>query len=296
MLEKPIALAVGNFDGVHLGHQHLLKTLILKAKEKNLIPSVLMFDPHPLEVLEKESAPCIISTVEERKEYMYNLGIENIFVINFTKEFSNIPARDFIKDYVYKKLNTKLLIVGYDWRYGAKREGEFELAKEMGEMLGFEVIPSEPYKVDGHIVSSTLIRRLLKEANLDDVKKYLGRDYTIKRKVVKGKGLGSKIGFPTANISNTSNMCLKEGVYVVKVENHLGVANYGKRPTVENTNQNILEVHIIDFNGDLVDNVLKITFLGFLREEKKFNSIEELKTQIKTDIETAKTLFSNKSV
>ncbi|MGC9144354.1 bifunctional riboflavin kinase/FAD synthetase [Hydrogenobaculum sp.] len=296
MLEKPIALAVGNFDGVHLGHQHLLNTLILKAKEKNLIPSVLMFDPHPLEVLEKESAPCIISTVEERKEYMYNLGIENVFVINFTKEFSNIPARDFIKEYVYEKLNTKLLIVGYDWRYGAKREGEFELAKEMGQTLGFEVIPSEPYKVDGHIVSSTLIRRLLKEANLDDVKKYLGRDYSIKRKVVRGKGLGSKIGFPTANISNTSNMCLKEGVYAVKVNNYLGVANYGKRPTVENTNQNILEVHIIDFNGDLVDNVLNITFLGFLREEKKFNSIEELKAQIKTDIETAKALFSNKSV
>jgi riboflavin kinase/FMN adenylyltransferase len=296
MLEKPIALAVGNFDGVHLGHQHLLNILILKAKEKNLIPSVLMFDPHPLEVLEKESAPCIISTVEERKEYMYELGIENIFVINFTKEFSNIPARDFIKNYVYEKLNTKLLIVGYDWRYGAKREGEFELAKEMGEKLGFEVIPSEPYKVDGHIVSSTLIRRLLKEANLSDVKKYLGRDYTIKRNVVKGKGLGSKIGFPTANISNTSNMCLKEGVYAVKVGNYIGVANYGKRPTVENTNQNILEVHIIDFNGDLLDNVLNITFLGFLREEKKFNSIEELKTQIKTDIETAKALFSNKSV
>ncbi|MGC8650834.1 MAG: bifunctional riboflavin kinase/FAD synthetase [Hydrogenobaculum sp.] len=296
MLEKPIALAVGNFDGVHLGHQHLLNTLILKAKEKNLIPSVLMFNPHPLEVLEKESAPCIISTVEERKEYMYNLGIENVFVINFTKEFSNIPARDFIKEYVYEKLNTKLLIVGYDWRYGAKREGEFELAKEMGQTLGFEVIPSEPYKVDGHIVSSTLIRRLLKEANLDDVKKYLGRDYSIKRKVVRGKGLGSKIGFPTANISNTSNMCLKEGVYAVKVNNYLGVANYGKRPTVENTNQNILEVHIIDFNGDLVDNVLNITFLGFLREEKKFNSIEELKTQIKTDIETTKALFSNKSV
>jgi FMN adenylyltransferase (EC 2.7.7.2)/riboflavin kinase (EC 2.7.1.26) len=296
MLKKPITLAVGNFDGVHLGHQHLLKTLVLKAKEKNLVPSVLMFDPHPLEVLEKESAPCMIYTIEERKEYIYKLGVENIFIVNFTKEFSNISARDFIKDYVYEKLNTKLLIVGYDWRYGAKREGEFELAKEMGEMLGFEVIPSEPYKVDGHIVSSTLIRRLLKEAKFEDVKKYLGREYTIKRRVVRGKGLGSKIGFPTANISETSNMCLKEGVYIVNVNGYLGVANYGKRPTVEHTDQNILEVHIIDFNGDLTDDILSITFLGFLREEKKFNSIEDLKAQIKTDIETAKSLFSNKSV
>ncbi|GAB6078478.1 riboflavin biosynthesis protein RibF [Hydrogenobaculum acidophilum] len=296
MLEKPIALAVGNFDGVHLGHQHLLKTLVLKAKEKNLIPSVLMFDPHPLEVLEKESAPCMISTVEERKKYIQGLGVENIFVINFTKDFSNISARDFIKYYVYEKLNTRLLIVGYDWRYGAKREGEFELAKEMGQTLGFDVIPSEPYKVDGHIVSSTLIRRLLKEAKFDEVRKYLGRDYSIERQVIKGKGLGSKIGFPTANISNTQNMCLKEGVYAVKVNNYLGVANYGKRPTVENTNQNILEVHIIDFKDDLVDSVLNITFLGFLREEKKFNSIEELKAQIETDIKTAKILFSNKSV
>jgi len=292
MSEKPIALAVGNFDGIHLGHQHLLKTLVLEAKKRDLIPSVLMFDPHPLEVLEKESAPCILSTIEERKVYILELGIEEIFVINFTKEFSNISARDFIKYYVYEKLNTKLLIVGYDWRYGAKREGEFELAKEMGQTLGFDVIPSEPYNVDGHIVSSTLIRRLLKEAKLDEVKRYLGRDYSIKREVIKGKGLGAKIGFPTANISNTSNMCLKEGVYAVKVDNHLGVANYGKRPTVENTKENILEIHIIDFNADLLGKVLNITFLGFLREEKKFNSIEELKTQIKTDIETAKRLFS----
>ncbi len=293
MSEKPIALAVGNFDGVHLGHQHLLKTLISEAKKRDLVPSVLMFDPHPLEVLEKESAPCIISTIEERKTYIRDIGIENIFVINFTKEFSQIPARDFIRDYVYEKLNTKLLIVGYDWRYGAKREGEFELAKEMGQTLGFDVIPSEPYKVDGHIVSSTLIRRLLKEAKFEDVKKYLGREYSIKREVVKGKGLGAKIGFPTANISNTSNMCLKEGVYAVKVDNHLGVANYGKRPTVDNAKENVLEVHIIDFNADLVGKVLNITFLGFLREEKKFNSIDELKAQIQQDIKEAKRLFSD---
>ena len=293
MSEKPIALAVGNFDGVHLGHQHLLKTLISEAKKRDLVPSVLMFDPHPLEVLEKESAPCIISTIEERKTYIRDIGIENIFVINFTKEFSQIPARDFIRDYVYEKLNTKLLIVGYDWRYGAKREGEFELAKEMGQTLGFDVIPSEPYKVDGHIVSSTLVRRLLKEAKFEDVKKYLGREYSIKREVVKGKGLGAKIGFPTANISNTSNMCLKEGVYAVKVDNHLGVANYGKRPTVDNAKENVLEVHIIDFNADLVGKVLNITFLGFLREEKKFNSIDELKAQIQQDIKEAKRLFSD---
>lgn len=292
-MNNPKALVVGNFDGVHLGHQHLLKSLIQKAKEKNLTPSVMMFDPHPLYVLEKDYAPCLLSTIEERIDKIKSLGIEDITIINFTKEFSQISAKDFIKNIVYEKLNTKLLIVGYDWRYGAKREGEFELAKEMGEQLGFEVIPSAPYMVNGHIVSSTLIRRLLKDGNLKDAKTYLGQDYHIKRKVIRGKSLGSKIGFPTANIENTSNMCLKEGVYAVKVEDkYLGVANYGKRPTVDNTLENILEVHILDFNKDIYDNYLNISFLGFLREEKKFESINALKSQIQEDIKKAKELFS----
>lgn len=291
-MSPPRALAVGNFDGVHVGHQYLIKNLVQRAKEKSLIPSVMMFDPHPLYVLEREYAPCLISTIEERSYHIKKLGVEDIILIEFNKEFSQLSAKDFIKDIVYKKLNTKLLIVGYDWRYGAKREGEFELAREMGEKLGFEVIPSSPYMVNGHIVSSTLIRRLLKEGNLKDVKIYLGRDYDIKRKVIKGKNLGSKIGFPTANIENTSNMCLKEGVYAVRVEDkYFGVANYGKRPTVDNTLENILEVHILDFNQNIYDKHIKIEFLGFLREEKKFESIEALKSQIQEDIRKAKEFF-----
>ncbi len=292
-MNNPRALVVGNFDGVHLGHQHLLKSLIQKSKEKNLIPSVMMFNPHPLYVLEKDYAPCLLSTIEERVYHIKSLGIEDITLIEFNKEFSQMSAKDFLKHIVYEKLNTKLLIVGYDWRYGAKREGEFELAKEMGEVLGFEVIPSTPYMVNGHIISSTLIRRLLKEGNLKDAKTYLGRDYNIRRRVIRGKSLGSKIGFPTANIEDTSNMCLKEGVYAVRVEDkYLGVANYGKRPTVDNTLENILEVHILDFNKNLYGNYLNISFLGFLREEKKFDSIGTLKSQIQEDIKKAKELFS----
>lgn len=297
MGEKPKVLVVGNFDGVHLGHKHLIETVIKKAQEKDLSPAVLMFEPHPLHVLEKEYAPCLLSSVEERKSYIKAIGIEDIVVIEFTKAFSQMSARDFIEKIVYEKLNTKVLIVGYDWRYGAKREGEFELAKEIGETLGFEVYLSEPYKVNGHIVSSTLIRRLLKEGKLEDVKTYLGRYYDINRKVIRGKSLGTKLGFPTANIDDTKNMCLKEGVYAVRVNgSYLGVANYGKRPTVDNDIENMLEVHILDFSEDITGKYLHIEFLEFLREEKKFNSLQELKSQIKEDVSKAKNLFSSQSI
>ena len=293
-LPEETALTVGNFDGIHLGHRYLINKLKEKAKEKNLKTAVLTFCPHPLKVLAPNLLLCELTDIDEKIELFGELGIDYLCFIRFDKEFAKIHARDFLEDILYKKLGCRYLLVGYDWRYGYKREGEIELAKEVGKKLGFEVEEAKPFKINDHIVSSTLIRRLLKEGRVEDVREYLGHYYWIKRKVVKGEGRGSKIGFPTANLQNTDNLCLKEGVYLVKVEDkHYGVANYGYRPTFGGKKK-VLEVHLLNFQGNLRGKRVKVEFLKFIREEKKFSSVEELINQIKKDIETAKRYLNNK--
>ena len=293
-LPEETALTVGNFDGIHLGHRYLINKLKEKAKEKNLKTVVLTFCPHPLKVLAPNLLLCELTDIDEKIELFGELGIDYLCFIRFDKEFAKIHARDFLEDILYKKLGCRYLLVGYDWRYGYKREGEIELAKEVGKKLGFEVEEAKPFKINDHIVSSTLIRRLLKEGRVEDVREYLGHYYWIKRKVVKGEGRGSKIGFPTANLQNTDNLCLKEGVYLVKVEDkHYGVANYGYRPTFGGKKK-VLEVHLLNFQGNLRGKRVKVEFLKFIREEKKFSSVEELINQIKKDIETAKRYLNNK--
>ena len=293
-LPEKTALTVGNFDGIHLGHRYLINKLKEKAQEKNLKTVVLTFCPHPLKVLAPNLLLCELTDIDEKIELFGELGIDYLCFIRFDKEFAKVHARDFLEDILYKRLGCRYLLVGYDWRYGYKREGEIELAKEVGRELGFEVEEAKPFKIKDHIVSSTLIRRLLKEGRVEDVKEYLGHHYWIKRKVVKGEGRGSKIGFPTANLQNTDNLCLKEGVYLVRVEGkHYGVANYGYRPTFGGKRK-VLEVHLLGFEGNLRGKRIKVEFLKFLREEKKFSGVEELINQIKKDIETAKRYLNNK--
>lgn len=287
-IKENTAITVGNFDGIHLGHRYLIKKVKKRAEKENLRTLVLTFCPHPLKVLAPELLPCELTDMDEKIETFGELGVNYLCFIRFDKDFSKIRAKDFLKEILYKKLKCRYLLVGYDWRYGYKREGEIKLAKEIGGELGFEVEEAEPFKVNGHIVSSTLIRRLLKEGRIDEVKEYLGHNYWVKRKVIKGDGRGSKIGIPTANLQNTENLCLKEGVYAVKVDDkYMGVANYGYRPTFGKKGK-VLEVHLIDFKGNLRGKKIKVEFLKFIREEKKFNSIEELIAQIRKDIEEAK--------
>ncbi|AAC06488.1 bifunctional riboflavin kinase/FAD synthetase [Aquifex aeolicus] len=284
------AITVGNFDGVHLGHRYLIENLKKKAKSENLKTLVLTFCPHPLKVLAPQLLPCELTDINEKIEIFRELGVDYLCFIRFDKEFAKIRAREFLEKIIYEKLKCRYLLVGYDWRYGYRREGEIELAKEVGSELGFEVEEAKPFKIKGHIVSSTLIRRLLREGRVEEVREYLGHNYWVKRKVVKGDQRGSKIGFPTANLQNTENLCLKEGVYAVKVEDkYLGVANYGYRPTF-GKKKRVLEVHILDFEGNLRGKRIKVEFLKFIREEKKFSSVEELIQQIKKDVEAVKGL------
>ncbi|MEZ0336925.1 MAG: bifunctional riboflavin kinase/FAD synthetase [Aquificaceae bacterium] len=289
--DKETVITVGNFDGVHLGHRSLLQRVKERAKEKGLKSLVLSFYPHPIRVLSPSQAPCELTDLYERAELIIQEGIEDVVFIKFDKNFATLGAEEFIREVIVQRLRCKHLVVGYDWRFGYRREGEIELAREMGKELGFEVEEIQPFRINGHVVSSTLIRRLLHMGRLEEASLYLGRNYSIKRRVIKGDGRGSSLGFPTANLENTENLCLKEGVYAVRVEDSfIGVANYGRRPTFDGSKK-VLEVHILDFEGDLREKYIKVEFLKFLREEKKFGSIQDLIKQIEEDISRVRSLF-----
>ncbi|NAZ06838.1 MAG: bifunctional riboflavin kinase/FAD synthetase [Thermocrinis sp.] len=290
-LEEEHAITVGVFDGVHLGHQSLLKKLIESAQRRGLKGCVLSFYPHPSKVLSPGQQPCELTDPLERAERILRLGIDRVVFINFDRDFSRIRAEDFLKHVLFERLRCRYLLVGYDWRFGYRKEGEVELAKETGQRLGFEVETAEPFYKNGHIISSTYIRRLLHSGRLEEASEYLGENYWVKRKVVRGSGRGSSLGYPTANLGPSENLCLKEGVYAVRVnEQFLGVANYGFRPTFDGKAK-VLEVHILDFEGNLRGERLKVEFLGFLREEKKFSSKDELIKQIERDIAIVKEKF-----
>ncbi|RMH80557.1 MAG: bifunctional riboflavin kinase/FAD synthetase [Acidobacteria bacterium] len=290
-LDEDTVITVGVFDGVHLGHEFLIKRVLQKAKPFGLKSLALSFYPHPSKVLSPQQAPCELTNPWERTELLKALGVDMVIFLKFDRAFSKMSAENFLREVLHKRLRCKHLVVGYDWRFGYKREGEIELAKEIGQELGFSVEEINPFRLNGHTVSSTLIRRLLHMGRLEEASLYLGRTYGIKRRVVKGESRGTQLGFPTANLEATENLCLKEGVYAVRVEhNLLGVANYGKRPTFEGRKK-VLEVHLIDFDGDLRGRELYVEFLKFIREERKFSSLEELIAQIKRDISTVRSLF-----
>ena len=289
-LEEETALIVGNFDGFHIGHRYLLEKLKERARERNLKTLAVTFCPHPLKVLAPKIFMCELSSAEEKIELLSSENLDYLCFIRFDREFAKIRARSFLEEILFKRLGCRYLLVGYDWRFGYRREGEIELAREVGRELGFEVELAQPFKKNGHIVSSTLVRRLLSEGRLEEAEEFLGRKYWIRRKVTSGEGRGVELGFPTANLKGTENLCLKEGVYAVEVEGiGRGVANYGYRPTFGGKKK-VLEVHIPNFSGDLRGKDLKVTFLKFLREERKFSNVNELKEQIKRDVEKALSL------
>lgn len=286
-LDSETALIVGNFDGFHAGHRYLIELLKMRAGEKGLKSVVVTFCPHPLKVLAPEMIPCELSDIEERIELIGELNPDYLCFLRFDPELANMSARDFLREIINQRLKCRHLLVGYDWRFGRRREGEVELAREMGKELGFEVEVASPYRIGEHVVSSTLVRRLLSEGRLEEAQIYLGRRYWIRRRVVPGEGRGSKIGFPTANLEGTDNLCLREGVYAVLVDGEMrAVANYGRRPTFGGGGK-VLEVHIPGFEGDLRSKKIKVEFIKFLREEKKFAGVDQLIEQIKKDVQLA---------
>lgn len=284
------AVALGNFDGIHIGHQYLLKDNIEKAKCKNLKPSVLIFRNHTKTILKKErnSGVDIITSFEEKIKILEDLGIEIVFVMDFDEKIMKLPPDMFIDEILLDKLNVRLITVGFDYRFGYKAQGDSKYLREVGKLKGFDVNIIEPIYVEGEIVSSTAIRNLIIEGNIEKANKLLGRKYCLTGTVVSGSNRGRNLGFPTANIDLSNRYVVpKTGVYktytYVGNSRLLSLTNIGYNPTFDEKELKI-ETYILDFDENIYGSTIKVEFIEFIRDDIKFNSAEELKAQIKKDL------------
>ncbi len=285
-------LTIGNFDGVHLGHQQVLQQVSEHAKRLGLPSTAMTFEPQPLELFAKDKAPARLTRLRDKYVQLSKLGIERLLCINFNAHFANLTADHFIRDLLVKRLGVKFLVVGDDFCFGKGREGNFAMLEQAGNQYGFEVVSTHSFCLEQHRVSSTAIRDALAGDRLEEAAKMLGRHYSISGRVSHGRKLGRTIGFPTANIPLKRRVSPVSGVYVVQVlglgDTPLGgVANIGNRPTVNGVRQQ-LEVHLFDVHANLYGKQLEIELLHKLRNEEKFASFEALKQQIELDAEAAR--------
>ncbi len=297
-IKNPV-LTIGNFDGVHKGHQNIFNIIIKKSKEIKGSNVVLTFDPHPLKVFTGENRLFLLTPTKKKIKLIEKFGIENLLLLKFSKEFSQIPAEKFVKDILIDAIGVKELYVGYNYFFGRNKEGNIELLKKFGEKYGFNVNIIEPYIINNRVVSSTLCRELIAEGKVRDVAMYLGRYYLIEGNVVKGKRLGSRLGFPTANIKSPNEVYPKYGVYAVKAgykgKIYNGACSIGFNPTFDNCSLTV-EVYLLDFQKEIYNETLKIVFIERIRAMKKFSSIEELKEQIGKDVEKARKILEKISI
>ena len=291
-LEKAI-VTTGTFDGVHIGHQTILKRLVEVAKKEGGESVLITFFPHPRMVLQKDVDIKLLNTVSEKIALLRETGIEHLIVFPFTKEFSRVSSCEFVRDILVNKIGTKTLVIGYDHQFGRNREGSFEHIIEYGPSYGFNVEEIPVQDINNISVSSTKIRNsLLEDGDVLTAREYLGAPYHITGKVVGGKRIGTKIGFPTANIKIEEDYKLipKDGVYAVYINidkiKYKGMLNIGKRPTVEGVDRTI-EVNIFDFSKDIYDHQIKLCFIDRLRDQYKFNNLDELKDQLEIDMHKA---------
>lgn len=295
--EKTI-VTIGTFDGIHIGHQKILKDLIKTAKKEGKKSVLLTFFPHPRMVLQKDNKILLLNTIEEKSGLLEKMGLDYLIIHPFSKEFSRLTALDFVRDILVNKLNTSRLIIGYDHHFGKNREGNIHQLKEYSLLYDFKVEEIPAQDIDDVSVSSTKIRTALKEGNLKTANNYLGYHYMLNGTVVSGKKLGGTIGFPTANleIKEPYKLIPKTGVYIIKTlintVLYTGIMNIGFNPTVLGKHQTI-EAHLFDFNEDLYGKEIMIEFIYFLREEHKFESVKELVVQLNIDKENAISYLSN---
>jgi riboflavin kinase/FMN adenylyltransferase len=284
----PLTLAIGNFDGMHLGHQALLQANLNAASKLGKIPAVLTFEPHPREFFTPHNAPARLTTLREKLELFEAAGIKKVFICAFNKRFAAITAEDFLK-ILREQLNANTVLVGNDFKFGAKRLGDISSFRA----AGFDLIALPQVDLDGSRVSSTRVRNALAAGDLTLTEKLLGRHYSISGKVVHGAKRGRELGFPTANIHMRHERPALTGVYAVKLDGLPAVANLGVRPTIAGVPKLLLETHVIDFNGDLYGKHVHVEFLHKIREEQKFASLDALKAQIAQDIGVARHYFQD---
>ena len=289
--QLPCVVTIGNFDGVHLGHQALLTEVKKRAHDLKLESAVITFEPNPKDYFSQNKPQTRISSLREKIELFNEIKIDRVHIIKFNQEFSKVTANEFISVLI-KQLKVKEIVVGEDFCFGRGREGGIKQLSASSMKLNIK----NKILMDGKRISSTLIRNLLANDKLDEANKYIGRPYSISGKVVHGEKRGRKIGFPTANIHMRHNRPPLKGVFAVKFQNHFGVANLGIRPSIKGEKKLQLEVHLLNFSSDLYGQHVSVIFLKKLRDEKKFKSLDELKEQIKLDVIKAKLFFDKKNL
>jgi len=288
-------LTIGNFDGVHLGHQQVIKALVSKAKALNSVAAVLVFEPQPQELFSPETAPARLCRLRDKYNLLAQLGVHRLICVNFTKKFANQSAQHFIEHLLVNKLGIKHLIVGDDFHFGKNRTGNFSMLCQAGEKYGFDVSDTTSYKMADCRISSTVIRQALEQDDLVTVKQMLGREYSIIGRVFHGDKRGRQLGFPTANVLLKRRVSPLSGVFAVLVNTNFGqfkgVANIGARPTINGVRQQ-LEVHIFDFDESLYGQCIEVIVKKKLRPVIKFDSLEALTAQIHQDSEQAKQVLA----
>lgn len=291
-------ITIGTFDGVHIGHKYVLKKVVQLSLENNYNSIVLTFFPHPRMVLQQDSSIKLLNTIQEKESLLSELEIENLIVHPFDLEFSRLSAEEFVKDILVEKLNIGIIIIGHDHRFGRNRTATINDLTAFGKRYDFEVIEISAREIDDIAISSTKIRKALLDGNVFTANNYLGYNYFLSGKIVTGKKIGRTIGFPTANIEISENYKLipRNGVYIVssKINNvkYFGMMNIGVNPTVEGLGQKI-EVHFFDFNKNIYDEAVQIDIYYRIRDEKKYNSLDELKSQLKKDESTSREFIKN---
>jgi len=281
-------LTIGTFDGVHLGHQKVLERLTNSAKENNLESTVLTFFPHPRTILNPNKPLKLINSVKERTELLNRSKVDNLIIHPFDKNFSELDPEKYVVEILVKKLKAKIILIGYDHKFGKNRTADITDLKIYGKKYGFKVIEIKAEEISNIAISSTKIRKAISEGNISTAKKYLGYDFSLSGKIVHGKSIGRTLGFPTANIEVKEEYKLlpKNGVYLIQsVINHnkyFGMMNIGIKPTIKESSKTI-EVNFFDFEGDLYHKNIEVNIKKFIRDEIKFDSLELLKSQILKD-------------
>ncbi|MEA2204671.1 MAG: riboflavin kinase / adenylyltransferase [Blastocatellia bacterium] len=299
-IQRPTVLTLGVFDGLHLGHQLIMKTVAERARAIGAVPTVITFDPHPRAVLHPESAPPLLQTFDQKIEALGILGIEQTIIIRFTEEFARIRAEEFLREVIGERLQAREVYLGRGFAFGHDREGNIELLKRVSNELGFHANEVAEVRLRGQRISSSRVRQVLAAGKVNLARRMLGRPYGVEGQVGRGDERGHQLGFPTANLAPQNRVIPADGVYVTAtlIENEWrrSVTNIGTRPTFEDSNNRLVETHVMNWSGNLYGDVVRVRFLHRLRAEKKFASVDQLRTQIERDVTRAHRYFETSGV
>ena len=291
---RPSVVTIGNFDGVHRGHQEILRGVRELAAQTGRLPSLLTFSPHPVRVLRPAEAPSLLMTLDQRLAAIQELGIEAVLVLHFDTELANVSPEDFVRRFLLETMNASAVLVGANFRFGHRQAGDTQLLGELGASQGFEVRIVPPVIADGATVSSTAVRRALREGSVEQARQMLGRPFSLEGEIGPGTGQGRKLVVPTLNLTSPQEMLPKNGVYateaILQGKSYRAATNVGMRPTFDGTRMAI-ESHLLDFSGNLTSGKMEVRFWAHLRDERKFPGPEALREQVLRDIDQAREYF-----